>query len=403
MKIVNVEPILLTTYTKWQWGTRPCTYGFVRVTTDNGLVGFGETYVAWYAPEVIPPYVEHFGNVVVGEDPFQINRLWRMMHVKALRWSPLGVAVTVIGAIEMALWDILGKSLEVPVYQLLGGLAHNQIRCYTSLAGPDMEAIKKLKDEGYTAVKVAHTGQMTQEGHLSIAALVNQESTKAANIRQALGNDVDMILDPAIQFNRAPWSADMSLKVVQALEPYNLLWMEQPALPTNVDDYARIRALTSTPIAAGEMGTTLHDYKPFFEKRAIDIVQPDASWCGGISECAKIHAAAAAHDMRVAPHSFSGAVGLAANYHVAFSSRNCFMLKYPTQENTLARGLIGHAFKFKDGHVQPTGVPGLGINLNQELINKFPFVPNSGIAHSRAPFPRPTPNWTPKYQDTVSW
>ena len=134
MKIVNVEPILLTTYTKWQWGTRPCTYGFVRVTTDNGLVGFGETYVAWYAPEVIPPYVEHFGNVVVGEDPFQINRLWRMMHVKALRWSPLGVAVTVIGAIEMALWDILGKSLEVPVYQLLGGLAHNQIRCYTSLA-----------------------------------------------------------------------------------------------------------------------------------------------------------------------------------------------------------------------------------------------------------------------------
>ncbi len=403
MKITDVELVLLTVPSKWEWGTRPSTFGFVRVKTDSGIVGLGETFVAWYLPEIIPPLVEHFKNVVMGENPFDINRLWQQMFVKAMRWGHVGPPISVIGAIEIALWDILGKSLDAPVYQLLGGLAHERLRCYTSLAKPDMEAVRKLREEGWSAVKVVHTGDMAQEKPLSLAALVKQESEKARSMREALGDDIDLIMDAAVPFNRAPWSADLALNVVKALDPYHLLWMEQPVLQTNVDDYVRIRQLTTTPLAAGENGTTLHDYKPFFEKRAIDIVQPDASWCGGISECLKIHVAAQAHDMRTAPHSFSGAVGIAANYHVAFASRNCFMLKYPTRHNPLSRGLIGSAFTFKDGYAYPTGAPGLGIELDENLIEKYPFVPGSGISHARSPFPRPTPNWTPTKRDVTAW
>ena len=110
MKITAVRPVLVTVPEPWEHGMRPSTYGFVRVETDAGIVGFGETYIAWYNPEVVLPLVEHFGNVVMGEDPLAINSLWRKMMVKSLRWGPMGPAISVLGAVEIALWDILGQS-----------------------------------------------------------------------------------------------------------------------------------------------------------------------------------------------------------------------------------------------------------------------------------------------------
>ena len=121
MKITAVRPVLVTVPEPWEHGMRPSTYGFVRVETDAGIVGFGETYIAWYNPEVVPPLVEHYGNAIMGEDPLAINTLWRRMMVKSLRWGPMGPGISVLGAIEIALWDILGKVANLPVYQLLGG------------------------------------------------------------------------------------------------------------------------------------------------------------------------------------------------------------------------------------------------------------------------------------------
>ena len=404
MKITAVRPVLVTVPEPWEHGMRPSTYGFVRVETDAGIVGFGETYIAWYNPEVVPPLVEHFGNVVMGEDPLAINSLWRKMMVKSLRWGPMGPAISVLGAVEIALWDILGKVANLPVYQLLGGLAHDSLRCYTSIARADQEAADKLLGQGYSALKVAHIGEMLQTPHITIPDLINQECAKVEAMREVLGDGVDLMLDPGMPFYRRPWSADIALRVVKALDSYNLLWMEQPALQTNVDDYVRIRQLTTTALAAGENETTLHGYKPFFEKRAIDIVQPDVTWCGGISEDMKIMAAADAHDMRTVTHSFSGAVGLAANFHVGFVNRNCFMVRFPTKYNPFGLGLIEQAFEFKDGYIHPTGAPGLGIDLPDSLVEQYPFIPNSGISHGRSPFPRPTnPDWSPAELDTVSW
>ena len=404
MKITDVESILVTVPEKWEHGLRPSTSGFVRVRTDAGITGFGESYVAWYAPEIIPSLVEHYQPVIVGKDPFAIHRLWREMFIKSMRWGPVGPPISVLSAIEIALWDILGKAVGLPVYQLLGGLAHESMRCYTSLAKSDSELADSLLDLGYTALKVAHSGGMAQERYISLPALIRQECEKVELMRSLVGEKVDLMMDPALTFNRRPWSRDTALKIVKALDDYHLLWMEQPALQTNVDDYVRIREQTSTPLAAGENGTLLHDYKEFFEKRAIDIVQPDATWCGGISEDMKIMAAADAHDMRTVTHSFSCAVGLAANYHVAFANRNCFMVRYPNKKNPFGDDLIGQAFTFKGGDIYPTGAPGIGIDLTDELIEKYPYIPDSGISHGRSPFPRPRdPDWVPGDRDTVSW
>lgn len=404
MKITSVQPILVTVPEPWEHGMRPSTYGFVQVETDAGVVGFGETYIAWYNPEIVPPLVEHFANVVLGEDPAAINGLWQKMYVKAMRWGAVGPPISVLSAIEIALWDILGKSAGLPVYQLLGGLAHDSLRCYTSIARADQQAADKLLRQGYSALKVAHVGEMLQSSHISIPELVKQECTKVETMREILGDSVDLMLDAGMPFYRKPWTIDVALPVVKALDDYQLLWMEQPVLQTNVDDYVRLRQATSTALAAGEQETTLHGYKPFFEKRAIDIVQPDATWCGGISEDMKIMASAEAHDMRTVTHSFSGAVGLAANFHVGFASRNCFMVRFPNKFNPFGLGLIENAFKFKDGYIHPTGAPGLGIELPQSLIEQYPFIPNSGISHGRSPFPRPTAaDWNPRDSESVSW
>ena len=372
--------------------------------TDAGITGYGESYIAWYAPEVFRSLIEHFGAVVVGEDPFDIHALWRKMQVKALRWAPTGPSISALGGVEIALWDILGKALDTPVYQLLGGKAHDDLRCYTSIANANKPQAERLVNEGYSALKVAHVGEMLQGRHISIPDLIAQERAKVEAMREVLGDSVDLILDPGMPFNRKPWLADTALRVVRALDEYQLLWMEQPVLQTNVDDYVRIRQLTETPLAAGENETTLHGYKPFFEKRAIDIVQPDATWCGGISEDMKIMAAADAHDMRTVTHSFSSAVGLAANYHVGFANRNCFMVRYPEKDNPFAKAMIGQAFEFDDGYIRPTGAPGLGIEIPNDLIEAYPFVPDSGISHARSPFPRPTdPKWSPSNRDIASW
>ena len=162
MKIINVESILLTVPARWSSGVRAHDLSLVRVTTDAGITGWGETLAGYYVPEVIPALVAHYREVVLGQNPLEINRRWQDMFVKSVRWGHTGTAITVLGAIETALWDILGKALGVPVSQLLGGAMHDRMRCYASTGAPaypfqrTLDHAKELADQGFTALK---TGQ----------------------------------------------------------------------------------------------------------------------------------------------------------------------------------------------------------------------------------------------------
>ncbi len=396
MKITEVECILLTVPAKWAAGVRAQNFSLVRVKTDAGIVGWGETLAGYYVPEIVPALVAHYREVVLGRNPLEINRLWQEMFVKSVRWGHTGTAITVLGAIEMALWDILGRALGVPVSQLLGGAIHDRMRCYASTGAPaypfqrTLDHAKELADQGFTALKTGQ-GLLGRPQPLAVAPFVEQERAKIAALRQALGADVDLMLDPATPFSRSPWPVDLALQIVKALDDFNLLWVEQPLLQTNVDDYVRLRQFVRTPLAAGENGTTLHDFKLFLEKRAIDVVQPDAAWCGGIGEMVRIIAAAEARDMRVAPHCFSSAVGLAANYHVAFATRSCFIVELPTSSNPMVRDLITSIFPYKNGYLSPSQAPGLGVEITDEMIARYPFVPGTGMSHARSPYPKPVP------------
>ena len=297
----------------------------------------------------------------------------------------------------------------MPIYQLLGGKCHESLRCYASTGSPAyplekaLDYFADLVSRGYTGIKTIH-GYAGRPGPETLPGLLKQERAKFSAMREGLGDDVDLMLDPAAPFNRRPWSVDTAVKVISALEEFDLLWVEQPVLQTNVEDYVRIRQCCSTPLAAGENATTLHDIKPFLERRAIDICQPDAAWCGGIGQFMKIVAAAEAHDMRIAPHCFSGAVGLAANYHAAFACESCFIVEFPTAENALVAELFGGAFEFDHGMIRPTGAPGLGLHLSDDLIDRFRFAPGSGLSHARSPFPRPIPNrWRPSGDESPAW
>jgi L-alanine-DL-glutamate epimerase-like enolase superfamily enzyme len=212
------------------------------------------------------------------------------------------------------------------------------------------------------------------------------------------------MIDPAAPFNRQPWSGDFARQVLAALEEYRLLWIEQPVLPSRIDDYREIRKHVKTALAAGENGTTLEDFRPYFAQRVIDIVQPDAVWCGGVTEMRRLIAASEAHGLRTAPHCFSGAVGIAANYHVALTSPSCFIVELPGAGNPLIRPLLEPAFTFRKGLLFPTDKPGLGVDIPDEILNKYPFVPGSGLSHPRSPFPRPVPpDWQAPSSDSLSW
>ena len=409
MRITKVETIALTVPAKWIWGSRPHSFTFIRVSTDTDLVGWGETLLGLYMPELVFPLVDHFGRVIIDQDPNEISGLRDSMFVKAMRWGHVGPAISVLGGIEIALWDILAQSMEQPLHALLGGRSHESLRCYASSGAPaypldtTLKAFDEFAEQGYSAIKTIH-GYAGRAHPTAVGELVRQEQEKFGTIREHLGWGVDLMLDPAAPFNRNPWSGDTARQVIAGLEEYGLLWVEQPVLPSRIDDYLEIRRYSKTPLAAGENGTTLEDFRPFFAQRVIDIVQPDAVWCGGIAEMRRIIAASEAHGLRTAPHCFSGAVGLAANYHVALASPSCFIVELPTAGNPLIRPLLERAFSFEKGRLIPTGAPGLGVDIPDEILNQYPFVPGSGLSHPRSPFPRPIPSdWKAPAADSLSW
>jgi L-alanine-DL-glutamate epimerase-like enolase superfamily enzyme len=376
MKITDISAILLTVPVaeiRWAGGVAnavPTT--LIQVNTDEGFSGLGEVYCGMFVPAVVPPLVDHFRARLLGMDPLQIPRVWNKMYGTSLFWGRAGVAVAVMSAIENALWDIAGKAAGLPVYRLLGGLSHESLPVYAS-GGLDKSAdaftaeLQEYKGKGFRAVKI-------RIGHG-----VQSDSERVCLAREVLGPEIKIMVDAVQGHNPEPWQASTAIAVAHAIEGYDITWFEEPCVASDPDAYARVRDSTCIPIAGGESCTCTQEFRGFFEADALDIVQPDVAHAGGILACRAVAAVAQVHGVQLAPHSWGTGALLAATYHFGFATSNCQILEYPTWDNPLRDELLVRPFDIREGLIYPSDLPGLGVELREETIAKYPYNANEQL------------------------
>jgi len=385
MKITRVEPVLLSAVPaqeiRWSGGVISTVHAaLVAVHTDEGVTGLGETYVGIFAPLVVKGIVEELEPLLIGEDPRNVAALYQKLVSKTLFWGRVGAGMSTIGAIEMALWDILGKTLDRPVYELLGGAVHAKLPVYASggLEKPIDELLDELRgyrEDGLKAVKVR------------IGMGLRRDVEKVRRVREAVGDDMDLMVDAVQGHNPEPWSAAEAVRVGLALRDLNVRWFEEPCAATDYAGYAHVRRHVPIPVAGGESSTSVHEFRRFFEAGALDVVQPDVAHAGGILECRKIAALAQSYGVELVFHSWSSSVVLAGNYHLAFATPNCKAVEYPTWGYPLRDELFVEPLRIENGDLLPPKAPGLGVELTDEIRKKYAFRHAEGVKMERAARP----------------
>jgi galactonate dehydratase len=330
---------------------------FVKVQTNQGLVGLG--LATQTSKEVsTAAAIDEFAPSLVGRDPTQIEAIWEDLY-QAPRWRG-GPLVAALSAVDIALWDLLGQALGQPIYKLLGGPIHEKIRVYGGSGGITPESWERTKADGYTASRVQWpTGSITEM----------IEYTKA--MRKAAGPKHEIAIHGA---GRLPTSE--ALQYMRGVEECNLLFVEEPIQMDDLEDWAHLRAHTSTPIATGERLITKFAFNPLLSRHLIDFAQPDLCACGGITEARKIAAIAEVNRIRMAPHGPHGPAGALANFHFDAATPNFYVQETRTYtgqfDMDLHEGMIPIV---RNGYCELPDRPGLGTVLNEAVAAKRPYQP----------------------------
>jgi len=327
----------------------------VEVSTDEGINGYGEAIAYTYGS--ISGYIEHqLKPILLGEDPTQVEKLWNKVYHISFGHGINGISIHALSSIEIALWDIIGKKHNVPVYKMLGGLCKDKIKAYASLMEyKKPEEVAKISqhwvEEGYKAVKI-HQGK--DDGVIC---------TKA--VRDAVGYDVEVMLDV-----NGAWTPKEALKAVRQLEKYELTWLEEPIWPVNdYDGLAWLRTKTDIPIAGGENEFTQYGFKAIIEKKPYDLIQPDVIMCGGITACKKIFALADAWNLDVTTHSFFFGPGIPASVQLSLTNmRNEWV---EINAVPLQAYFIDPAYRPEKGYLTISNKPGLGFDVDWSIVNKY--------------------------------
>ncbi len=356
---------------------------FVKLTTDNGIMGFGEAYAIPFQPNIVALMIEDVcERYVIGFDPFKIERLWRIIYSSGYTQHPDLSLGGVLSAIEMACWDIIGKELNKPVYELLGGQVHDKLRTYSYLypqesdqtdvyQDPDLAAERATEyvKQGFTAVKFDPVGPYTafDPRQLSLEALERAEIF-IKNIRAAVGNKCDLLFGTHGQMT--PSSA---IRLAKRLEPFDPLWFEEPVPPENIDKMAQVARSTTIPIASGERLTTKYAFAQLLKKQAASILQMNLGRVGGILEAKKIAGMAEAHYAQIAPHLYCGPIVGAANIQISTCSPNFLILEGIKTWGGFHAKILKEPLKWEAGYVIPPTKPGLGVELNEEVAAQHPY------------------------------
>ncbi len=343
---------------------------FLKITTDSGLVGWGEPVVEGKAATVAAA-VEEMADFAIGHDASRIEDLWQVLYRGGFyRGGP--VLMSAISGIDQALWDIKGKALGVPVYELLGGAVRDKIRVYAWIGGdrPEDVAAEALakKEQGYTAIKMNGTHEVEWIGS---PERIRDAVARAWAVREACGPDFGIAIDFHGRVHKG--TARLLARELESVKP---LFIEEPVLPENNEALADIRSICATPIATGERQFTRWGFKQLLASGGADIIQPDVSHCGGISELKKIATMAEAYDVAVAPHCPLGPLCLAASLQVDFCTPNVFIqeqslgIHYNQGSDLLDYLVDPSVFDYKDGFVaRPTG-PGLGVEIDEAKVRE---------------------------------
>lgn len=337
----------------------------VRVTTTDGISGLGGIALG---SEAVARVVENqLAPLVLGCSPFDTEPLWGKMYNSTVNIGRKGLVLEAISGVDIAIWDVIGKALGQPVYNLIGGRTRRRIRAYCSAgrALDDLDAMGEVaaarkEKYGLTAFKMWF-GYGPRHGREGMRKNVQCIRT----LREALGEDTDLMADAYMG-----WDVPYAIEMIRMLEPYHLKWVEEPVMPDNIDGYARIRQSVNTPISGGEHEFTRWGFRQLIEKAAVDYLQPDVNRVGGITEARKIWALAQAHDLPVIPHSHNY-----HNQHLIMANLNSplsewFPSEYRDGDTFFSELFVGEA-EVVDGHIELSDKPGLGVELNEAVMDEF--------------------------------
>ena len=368
-------------------GTPPPGWGgrywiFVKVTTDDGIVGYGEVYASSVGPDAMRSVIEDvFNRHMLGENPENIELMFRRAYSSGFTQRP---DLTVMGAfsgLEIACWDILGKALDRPVYALIGGLMNKRIRSYTYLyplphhdikdfwLSPEMaaESAIDLVNRGFTAVKFDPAGPYTMRGgHMPAMSDIKLSINFCRAIREAVGDNADILFGTHGQFTTAG-----AIRLGKAIEPYSPMWFEEPIPPDNLSEFSKVQSAVGIPIATGERFTTKMEFAEVLKSGGVSIIQPALGRAGGIWEMKKAAAIAEVFNAQVAPHLYAGPIEWAANIQLAASIPNLLIAE--TIETPFHTSLINGKIKVEDGYIHVSDEAGLGIEVNEKLAEENPY------------------------------
>jgi len=371
MKITRIKPYIMWAgdgdakqkgYSSTLWGKGAGrNWIFVKVETDSGIHGWGEASLVNQTP-TIAKAVDMLAEDVVGHSAEDIERHWQVMFLHN-RYRGGVIINSALSAIDQALWDIKGKALGVPVYQLLGGAVRDRIRVYAG-AGNEENA-RQRAEQGFTGVK---TGGWYTDKAIKEHKVVPWLREHIAAMREAVGHDVDIMID-----NHGRSRPALAIKQIRAVEEFGLLFFEEPVPPDNLDCLALVReAGLKVELAAGERYFNRWGFRDLIQRQLVDIIQPDICHCGGISEMRRIAAFAEMYGIQMAPHNPKGPIATAANIHVCAATPN-FMILEHVHPNPLFEDVQVAPMAMVNGHYELPEAPGLGVDLNEEVIAANPF------------------------------
>lgn len=337
----------------------------IRITDSDGEYGIGEVTHGQFTHQPLIGLVKHFNDMLVGSETNNINQAWEKMYGSSLFWNRQGIGIGVMGGINIAMYDLLGKKLKVPTYQLLGGLNKEKIRIYASNGLFDnsaqlLEDAKKAYDAGFRIYKMRV---------IDPSYLINLVS----DFRKEFSDKMDLIVDAVQGSTSNPWATKVSINLAKELEKYKVLFFEEPCRVENLEGYKEIKSRTNINIAGAESISTARAFKPYFDANVFDVVQFDIA-TSGFTEGRRIADMAYIHNKPVAIHSWGSAISIMAGIHFSLSISNSAFTEYCFMDHPINQDLFKDSeINIENGYIKKPNTYGLGVHFDEKIISQFPY------------------------------